>query len=69
MKNPIKLLLLTLFISFLFMGCTDKKKEEHEVQQQVEKIETIEDKIEETEKEIETVKEEAEEALKELDSL
>ena len=69
MKNSVKLLILTLFSALLFLGCTDKKKEEEQIQQQVERIEAIEDKIQDTETALENIKEEAESALKELDSL
>ena len=69
MKNSVKLLILTLFSAILFLGCTDKKKEEEQIQQQVERIEAIEDKIQDTETALENIKEEAESALKELDSL
>jgi outer membrane murein-binding lipoprotein Lpp len=69
MKNSIQFLLLTAFSAFLFLGCTDKKKEERIIQEQVEKIEVIEDKIENTEQEIEVIKEEAEAALNELETL
>lgn len=59
-------------LSVLFVGiisCRDTKKEQEELDKDLNTIETVEKEIDETVEEVEKKAEEAESALKELDSL
>ncbi|MEN8788083.1 MAG: hypothetical protein ABF293_12885 [Flavobacteriaceae bacterium] len=62
-------LLAGLFLLVGIISCRDTKKEQQEIDQMIEQVETIEKQIEETATEVDQKAEELQEALKALDSI
>ena len=58
-----------LFLLVGIISCRDTKKEQQEIDQMIEQVETIEKQIEETATEVDQKAEELQKALKALDSI
>lgn len=56
-------------VLLVLISCTDRKKQDAEMRERIQKIEEIDSTVQEINSQIETDIEELEEALKELDSL
>lgn len=62
-------LILAFFVSFIFLACKDTKKEEAELNQQLEEIKTVEQTIDSTVNDVHQKAKEVEDLIKELDSI
>lgn len=69
MKQIIKIFSVVILISLAILSCRDNKKEEEQVQQAVEKIDSIESELEKAAKKLDEKINHVEEALKDLDSI
>lgn len=69
MKQTIKLLSVVILISLAILSCRDTKKEEKQVEQAVERIDSVESELEKAAKKLDEKINHVEEALKDLDSI
>lgn len=70
MKQTIKILSVVILISLAILSCRDtKKEEEQQVEQAVERIDSVESELEKAAKKLDEKINHVEEALKDLDSI